>query len=89
MIFTGASFSFQRRMVFLNGESRGGRFRSRFLRPDDDDDTAGNRKSMHFDDDNESKSVIKKERIKVLNIAYVCWPHHPFCPSYCQDLDFH
>ena len=52
-----------------DGESgvRGGRFRSRFLRPDDDDDTAGNRKSMHFDDDTESKSVIKKERIKVRN----------------------
>lgn len=54
-----------------DGESgvRGGRFRSRFLRPDDDDDTsAGNRKSMHFDDDNEAnRSVVKKERIKVVD----------------------
>jgi len=42
-----------------------GRFRSRFLRPDDDDDIgSGNRKSMHEDDE---AKTYKPERIKVVD----------------------
>lgn len=42
-----------------------GRFRSRFLRPDDDEDIGSNRKSMHEDDEGGVKN--KPERIKVVD----------------------
>ena len=46
-------------------DSSRGRFRSRFLRPDDDEDIgSGNRKSMHEDDD---AKTYKPERIKVVD----------------------
>ena len=46
-------------------ESSGsGRFRSRFLRPDDDDDVGTSRKSMHVDDE---VDYNKKERVRVVD----------------------
>jgi len=52
-----------------DGESgiRSNRFRSRFLRPDDDEEVGGNRKSLHLEEEDEGRKQPKKERVKVID----------------------